>query len=107
MDESESGEAYDKMAGQRPRLARDESPQKKRRDQLSPQLEAKLVRAVMSETATISLLSKKLGLESRTVKQHLKRLGLDKLVSNDSATRKTRTAARRNRRSLARPTASH
>ena len=98
MDESESGEAYDKIANQRQRLASKESRPRKQRDQLSPMLEAKLVRAVMSETTTVDQLARELGLKSRNVRHHLKRLGLDMLVSSQTPTRKHRTRLKRNRR---------
>ena len=101
MDESESGEAYDKIANQRPRLASKGSRPRKQRDPLSPLLEAKLVRAVMSKTTTVDLLAGELGLKSPVVRHHLKRLGLDKLVSLETSTRKHRTRPKRNRRSLA------
>jgi len=62
IDESESGEAYDKLANQRQWLAPGEPRPTKRRRLLSLELEASLVRAAMSNTLTLNRLAAKLGI---------------------------------------------
>src|SRR5713101_6064808 len=91
IDESESGEAYDKIANQRPRPAPKHTVRRRRRHELSLTLEAKLVRSAMSETRTVSELAKELALKPQIVSYHLKRLGLEGVVSKQRSVRAHRT----------------
>ncbi len=101
MDESESGEAYEKIAGQTPRLPSKESRHVRRQHRLSLTLEARLVRDAMLRRTTVDRLAKKLGLKPSIVKYHLKRLGLDNMVSTKSTIEAHRThRSKRTRRTL-------
>ena len=96
--DSESGETYDKLAGQARSIGPKESRQRKRKDEPDISLEAKLVRLAMSEKATIKQIALDLGLKTSTVKSHLKRLGLDKIVAGKSQTVAHHTRSRRQSR---------
>ncbi len=78
--DSESGEAYDKIAAQQQRLAPRESRPAKRKAQLSIELEAQLVRAAMSNSLTLNKLAAKLGIKRSAAAEYLKQLGLEKMV---------------------------
>ena len=80
--ESESGEAYDKLAGQRQRINTRGSRPRKRRGSLEISVEARLVRAAMSEKMTVRQIAAELQLQPAVVQSNLKRLGLDKLVAD-------------------------
>src|SRR6266567_5338437 len=101
IDESESGEAYDKLADQQQRLAPRKSQPAKRRAPMNIDLEARLVRAAMSNTLTLNKLAAKLGINPSSAATYLKQLGLEKMVLKDRAVG-TRTAhrPRRVRRTL-------
>ena len=100
-DESESGEAYDKLANPRQRLAPGKSPPTKRRRQLSLELEARLVRAAMSNTLTLSRLAAQLGIKTSAATTYLKQLGLEKTILKDQTGKTHRThQSRKTRRTL-------
>jgi hypothetical protein len=101
IDESESGEAYDKLANQQQRLAPRKSQPAKRGAPLSIELEARLVRAAMSNTLTLNRLASKLGIKPSSAAAYLKQLGLEKMVLKDRAV-ENRTAhrPRRTRKTL-------
>src|SRR6059036_3823891 len=100
LDESESGEAYDKLASQRQRLAPRE-PRLTKRRLLSLELEGGLVRAAMSNTLTLNRLAAKLGIKPSAAVTYLKQLGLEKTILKDQ-TGKTRCThqPRKTRRTL-------
>src|SRR5262245_16929270 len=99
IDESESGEAYDKIAAQRQRLAPKESrPAKRKKTQLSIELEARIVRAAMSNTMTLNKLAANLGIKPSAVATYLKQLGLEGKVLKEPTIvgrRRHRARARR------------
>ena len=101
IDESESGEAYDKLANQPQWLAPGEPRPTKRRRLLSLELEASLVRAAMSNTLTLNRLAAKLGIKPSAAVTYLKQLVLEKTILKDQ-TGKTRCThqPRKTRRTL-------
>ncbi len=101
IDESESGEAYDKLAVQQQRLAPRKSQPAKRRVPMNIELEARLVRAAMSNTLTLNKLAAKLGIKPSSAATYLKQLGLEKMVLKDRAVgNRTAHRPRRLRRTL-------
>ena len=83
LDETESGETYDKIAAQALGLAKGVR-RRGRPGGLGLEVEARLVRLAMSESMTISQLAKELGLSIRVVQYHLRRLGLERMVKGKS-----------------------
>src|SRR5213593_398822 len=87
IDESESGEAYDKLADQQRRLAPRKSQPAKRRAPLNIELEARLVRAAMSNTLTLNKLAAKLGIKPSSAATYLKELGFENTILKDRPVR--------------------
>jgi len=101
IDESESGEAYDKLADQQQRLAPRKSQPAKRRAPMNIDLEARLVRAAMSNTLTLNKLAAKLGINPSSAASYLKELGLEKMVLKERAVgNRTAHRPRKARRTL-------
>jgi len=101
IDESESGETYDKLTSQRQRLGPREPRPTKRRRQLSLELEASLVRAAMSNTLTLNGLAAKIGIKPSAAATYLKQLGLEKTILKDQTGKTHRThQSRKTRRTL-------
>src|SRR5213593_996921 len=101
IDESESGEAYDKLADQQQRLAPRKSQPAKRRVPMNIELEARLVRAAMSNTLTLNKLAAKLGIKPSAAVTYLKQLGLEKTILKDQTGRTRCThRPRKTRRTL-------
>ncbi len=101
IDESESGEAYDKLADQQQRLAPRESRPPRRKQELSIELEARLVRAAMSNNMTLKKLTTELGIRPSLARTYIKQLGLEKIVSKTRTVPQHRThGAKRVRQTL-------
>ncbi len=98
--DSESGEAYDKIAAQRQQLAPREPRPVKRKAQLSIELEARLVRAAMSNSLTLTKLAAKLGIKPSAAAAYLKQLGLEKMVLKERTIVEHRRRGTRSRRAL-------
>src|SRR5215831_11128552 len=87
IDESESGEAYDKIANQPEQLAPIHSRPTRRKRKLSIELEARLVRTAMSGRLNLNELAEELGITPSKVTSYLKQLGLEKTIQRVQTSR--------------------